>query len=213
VTTWGDKRVFSVDGGGIYLETDEKMPGGWLREGRVSFSVEDLKTGLYAQGKWEPLHGTVAFDLSYDNAPSQRVMSWSIQGSVRSDNITLNGKQFSRVDARYVLYRDSVTPTLGPEFTRFELRARPVKGAASRWTLPLLNHEELDLNGVPEARDVTEEFYLLLGLVESGKMFPLQEWGRTYQVVAKDFTWVPQKLNLGGTGWQGVFVMIVEEVR
>jgi hypothetical protein len=195
------------------MEQGTKMPGGWLREGRISFSVEDMKTSLYCQGKWEPLHGTVAIDISYDSTAPVRVMSWAIQGSVRSQNVTLEGRQFSRADVRYVLYRDKTDPTLGPIFTRAEIRARPVKGAASRWTLPLLNHEELDLNGVIEARDVTQEFYLLMNLVESGRMFPLQEWGRTYNVVAKDFVWVPQKLNLGGTGWQGVFVMIVEEVR
>jgi hypothetical protein len=213
VTTWNDKRVFSVDGGGVYLETDVKMAGGWLAQGRVSFSVEDIKTGLYAQGKWEPLHGTVAFDIAYDNNKPLRVMNWSIPGSIRSGNITLNGKQFSRVDLIYTLYRDAVNTRLGPDFTRFEIRARAAKGAASRWYLPIINHEELDLNGVIEARDVTAEFLSLMNLVETGVMFPLQEWGRTYYVVVKDFRWQPQKLNLDGSGWQGVFLLIVEEAR
>jgi hypothetical protein len=213
VKTWQGRRVFSVDNGGVYHEQNEKMPGGWLANGRVSFSVEDIKTGLYVQGKWEPLRGTVAIDLSYDSAKAVRVMNWSVKDSIRSGNIPLNGAQFSRVDTRYVLYRDAADPTLGPYFTRFEIRARAVKGAASRWSLPIINHEELDLNGVIEARDVTEEFFALMRLVETGIMFPLQEWGRTYQVVVKDFTWLPERLNLAGTGWQGVFTLIVEEVR
>lgn len=213
VTTWNDVRVFAVDGGGVYIESDHKMPGGWLQQGRISYSVEDIKTGLYAQAKWEPLHGTVALDLAYDNTPPLRVMNWSIQDSIRSGNITLNGKQFSRVDVTYVLYRDEVVKTRGPEFTRFEIRARAAKGAASRWYLPIINHEELDLNGVIEARDVTAEFGSLMNLVETGVMFSLQEWGRTYHVVAKDFRWQPQKLNADGSGWQGLFLLIVEEAR
>ena len=213
VTTWNGVRVFSVDGGGVYMETTSKMPAGWVEQGRVSFSVEDLKTGLYVQAKWEPLHGTIGIDIAYDSDAPTRVMKWSIPLSVRSGNISLNGKQFSRMDARYLLFRDTRDATKGPEFTRFEVRARPVKGAASRWTLPILNHEGIDLNGVPQARNVTDEFFTLLALVESGRMFVLQEWGRAYNVTAKDFSWVPQKLNQQGTGWQGVFTLIVEEVR
>lgn len=213
VTTWNDKRAFTVEGGGVYLETADKMPGGWLQQGRISYSVEDIKTGLYAQAKWEPLHGTVALDLTYDNGAPLRIMNWSIQDSIRSGNITLNGKQFSRVDVTYVLYRDAVVKIRGPEFTRFEIRARAAKGAASRWYLPIVNHEELDLNGVIEARDVTAEFTSLMDLVETGVMFSLQEWGRTYHVVAKDFRWQPQKLNADGSGWQGLFLLVVEEAR
>jgi hypothetical protein len=213
VTTWREKRVFAVDGGGIYLETDDKVQGGWLEMGRVSYSVEDLKTGLYVQGKWEPLAGTVEMYLSYDNDHPVRVMNWSMQGSVRSGNITLNGKQFSRVDGRIDLLRSAAQLGQGPVFTRFEVRARAVKGAASRWTLPIINHEELDLNGIIEARDVTAEYNALMDIVESGRMFTLQEWGRAYQVVAKDFTWNPQKLDAAGAGWQGVFTLVVEEVK
>ena len=53
----------------------------------------------------------------------------------------------------------------------------------------------------------------LLNLVESGRMFSLQEHGRNYQAVAKDYKWLPQKLNSNGTGWQGVFLLICEEVK
>jgi hypothetical protein len=213
VATWGDVRVFAVDGKGIYLETAEKVPCGWIEPGRISFSVEDVKTGLYAQMKWEPLRGTVALDLSPDNKTPVRVLNWSIKDTISSGNITLNGMQFSRIDARYVLYRDATVTTQGPTVTRFELRARPAKGAASRWYLPILNHEVLDLNGVPEARDVTVELDRLMALVKTGRMFTLQEGRYAYQCVAVDFRWFPQKLTEQGNGWQGVYVLICEEVR
>jgi hypothetical protein len=214
VTTWGDIRVFSVRDGGVYYETENKVPDGWIEQGRVSYSVEDTKTALYAQAKWrDPLAGVVAIDLSYDNAAPMRVMNWAVQGTVRSGNIALGGRQFSRVDARYTLYRDEADPTLGPVFTRFEIRARPVRGRASRWVLPLINHEQLDLNGVIEARNTTTEFEFLLEVCQSGRMVALQEWGKTYQVVAKDYEWRPEKLTSIGAGWQGVFVIVLEEVR
>jgi hypothetical protein len=213
VTTWNDKRVFSVDGGGVYLEGTDKIIGGWLEFGRVSFSVEDLKTGLYAQGKWEPLDGTVEMYLAYDGDHPLRIVNWGVQGSVRSGNISMNGQQFSRLDARIDLLRSTANATLGPNFSRFEVRARPVKGAASRWYLPIINHESLDLNGIIENRDVNVEFDTLMNLVETGVMFTLQEAGRAYQAVAVDFKWLPQKLTSTGSGWQGVYLLIAEEVK
>lgn len=213
VVTWNDKRVFVVEDGGIYAETTNLMREGWLVQGRVSFSVEDLKTALYLQAKWEPLRGTVAIDLAYDSGRPMRVLNWGIRDTIRSGNVPLNGKQFSRMDSRIYLYRDTRDATEGPVFTRFEVRARPVMGTAHRWSLPIINHEELDLNGLIEARDVTVEFRKLMDLVETGKMFALQEWGQSYQVVVKDYTWFPQKLDNAGAGWQGLFILIVEEVR
>jgi len=213
VTTWGTIRVFSVRDGGVYYETANKVETGWLEQGRVSYSVEDLKTALYLQAKWEPLDGIVAIDISYDNGTPLRVMNWAIQGSTRSGNVALNGAQFSRADVRYVLSRSLTDPTKGPRFTRFEMRSRAAKGKASRWTLPLINAEQLDLNGVIEARNTLIEFEFLLEIAQSGRMVSLQEWGKTYQVVAKDYQWNPEKLTATGAGWQGVFIIILEEVK
>jgi hypothetical protein len=213
VTTWNDVRAFAVDGHGIYVETTTRVPAGWVASGRVSYSVEDTKTGLYAQGKWEPLHGRVAIDLSYDSQPHVRVFNWAIQGSISSGNIPLNGAQFSRVDPIIALYRDDTDPTRTPVFTRFEVRARPAKGQASRWYLPILNHQTLDINGIMETRNVNTEFDRLLTLVQTGRMFALQEGGHVYQCVGVDYKWFPQKLTEHGDGWQGIFVVICEEVR
>jgi hypothetical protein len=213
VTSWDQIRVFAVQGYGVWIETADKMATGWLESGRVSFSVEDLKTGLYSQSKWQPLEGAVSVLLSYDSAIPVPILNWAVQGSVRSGNVSLNGAQFSRVDPIYVLNRSVLDKTHGPVFTRFELRARPAKGKASRWYIPIMNHEQIDLGGVEQARNVVDELDYLLGLVETGRMFTLQEGRRSYQAVAVDYRWNPQKLTVQGDGWQGVFTLVVEEVR
>lgn len=212
VVTYQGKRVFSINGEGVYFEGDNLMQAGWLKQGTMSFSVEDLKTGLYTQAKWLPLEGEVDLDLSYDSAAYQRVATFTTQGSVRSDNIDLRGQQFTRVNAIYVLERDGVDATAGPTFTRWELRAVAVKGRASRWTIPIVNHETISIDEISYNRDVLAEYDKLMGLVESGRLFVLQESGRSYQVQAKDFMWQPQKITNNGKAWQGVFTLIVQEV-
>jgi hypothetical protein len=214
VLTYLNRRVFSIDGGGVWYNTDNKMPGGWIKQGTVSYSVEDLKTGLYMQGKWIPqCVSEIGFDLAYDSSTYVRIATISTNTGVRSGNISLDGTQFSRVDSRMVLYRCPLDTTKTPLFTRWEIRSIPVKGKASRWTLPIINAEEVEIDGVKYARNPLTTLDALIGLVESSRLFVLQEAGRAYQVHAKEFLWQPEKLTADGRAWQGLFTLVVEEVQ
>lgn len=212
VRTFLDKRVFSIDGNGVWYETDDYVDGGWLTQGTMSFSVEDLKTGLYLQAKWMPLTGKIAIDISYDSGPFGRNSMFQIQGSIRSENSSLYGKQFSRMNARYLLLRSDSELDTSPYMTRWEVRAIPVKGRNQRWTLPILNYEDIEIDMVKYARDPLAVLNTLVGLAQSGKIFVLQESGQSYSVHVKEFVWQPEKLTMSGKAWQGIFTMVVEEV-
>lgn len=213
VVTFQNKRVFAVDGVGVYAETDDKVEAGWITQGVMSFSVEDTKTALYMQSKSDPLHGEIDLDISYDSTGFVRVVALKQQGTIRSGNISLNGTQFSRVQPRYVLRRDSSNAAVGPVFTRWEIRSIPAKGKSSRWTLPVMNYEELEIDGVTLVRDPLAVLEGLMSLYENGKLFVLQESNRAFLVHAKDFDWRPEKLTQNGRAWQGVFTLVVEEVQ
>lgn len=211
-TTYLNKRVFSVKDAGVFFESVNKVESGWLKQGIISFSVEDLKTGLYTQAKWLPLTGEIDIDIAYDSGAYERVAEFSMQGTVRSDNVYLDGRQFTRVEPVYVLCRCVNEASAGPTFTRWEIRAVPVKGRSSRWTIPIMNYDTIELDGVVYNRDVLAELDALMTLCQNGGLFVLQESGRSYQVHAKDFLWQPEKLSANGKGWQGTFTMIVEEM-
>jgi len=212
VVTFLGRRVFSITNGGIHYETTNLMPAGCLTQGTMSFNVEDLKTGLYMQGKWLPLNGSIFYDVSFDSSGYTRFARRTNAGSIRSDNMPFNGAQFSRVEVRYVLQRDSTTATLGPIMTRWEMRAFPVKGSSSRWTIPVMNYDQVEIDGVSYVRDVKAELDLLIDLYETGGLFSLQESSRSYLVSARSYEWHPEKLSSNGKGWQGVFNLVVEEV-
>jgi hypothetical protein len=212
VRTFDGKRVFSIDDEGVWFESDEYMDAGWLKEGTMSFGVEDLKTGLYVQGKWLPLTGKIALDVAYDSGSWQRVGVMQIQGSIRSSNLSLGGNQFSRMNSRTLLIRDPDLPETTPVFTRWEMRAIPAKGRASRWTLPVMNYEEIEIDGVKYTRDCLTVLNTLLGYGYNGKIFALQESGQSYQVHVKDYVWQPEKLTINGKAWQGTLTLVVEEV-
>lgn len=213
VVTYEDKRVFSINGYGVYYEGTNKMEGGWLKQGVMSFSVEDLKNGLYQQAKWLPGQGRIAIDLAFDSSSYARYANLTVlPTNMRSDNVGLRGVQFSRVNARYVLFRATTDTTKGPVMTRWEIRSTPVRGAASRWQIPILNYDTIEIDGVAYPRDVTAELDALMFLVQSAGIFVYQESGRSYQVHARDFEWRPEKLSANGKGWQGTFTIVVEEV-
>ena len=213
VVTFQGKRVFAIGDNGVFAEGTELMEGGWLRQGVMSFSVEDLKTGLYVQAKWLPLKGEIDLDASYDSTGFVRLVDYVQQGTIRSGNTSLDGTQFSRFSVRYVLKRSTTLATEGPSLTRWEVRAKPVRGKASRWTLPVMNYEEIELDGVTYTRDPLAVLNTLVSLVEDGTLFVLQESGQSFQVTGKDFVWQPEKLSINGKAWEGICMLVVEEVQ
>ena len=216
VCTFDGKRVFVVQGastGEVFVEGTNKVAEGWLEQGVLSFSLEDLKTGLYVQSKWKPLKGGIDLFLSVDSEAYSRVGSFDNEGSIRSGNVPLNGSHFSRAQPKYVLKREMDDASLGPQMTRWEVRVVPVKGQTTRWTLPIINADETHIDGVVYTRKPLQVLDQLIGLVENSILFNLTESGQSHQVYAKAYTWVPQKLNETGRSWEGLFLLTCEEVQ
>lgn len=216
VCTFNDKRVFIVEGAAanmVWVENSDKVESGWLEQGTLSFSIEDLKTGLYVQAKWLPLNGGIDLTACLDNKADVPTGSFNVQGSIRSGNSPLNGSQFSRANPTYTLRRDPDDATLGPVMTRWEIRVIPVKGQTTRWTLPIINSDETNIDGVVYTRKPLQVLNQLIGLVENSILFNLTESGESHQVYGKEYTWVPQKLNETGRSWEGVFILTCEEVQ
>ena len=214
IVTWLNRRAFVVTDAGVYYEGGNAVPAGWLTQGSMSFSVEDLKAALYMQAKWVPdCAGLLNLDLSYDASTYARYARITVSPtSIRSDNINLHGTKFSRVNVRYVMTRCPIDNTKSPIPTRWELRAVPVKGQASRWDGPGIVADGGGINGMIESRNSLEDKNALLGLIQNGTVFQYQESGQSYQVLARDFIWQPERLSTTGNGWQGTFLITLEEV-
>lgn len=212
--TFMGKRVFTVSDSGVYYEGVDKVPGGWLTQGIMSFSVEDLKAALYMQAKWSSnCAGKLYLDLSYDSSGFARYADLTItNSSIRSDNINLYGTKFSRVNLRMVMTRCPIDNTKGPVPTRWEIRSFPVKGRASRWDVPVIIADDVDINGIVESRNPLQDKNNLLSLISDGAVFTYQESGQAYQVLAREFLWQPERLSTTGNGWQGTLLMVLEEV-
>lgn len=206
------QRVFTVDGVGVYLESANLAPTGWLRTGVVSMNTSDPKQGLYAQLYYDPLHGSVDLDAYYDRSetPVDLVLS-VVGGAIASGKVSV-AKEFNTFEARFTLARDTTDPTAGPTVTRFELRVLPVAGRSTEFRIPIVITELLTWGGVSQARRPAEDVAWLRNLTDTRVPFVYRIGKLRYQVYAYDFAWLPDKQDDITQDLQGTFVLIAREL-
>ena len=133
------QRVFGRAGGKIYSEVVNKPAPGWLEQGRMSYSVEDQKAGLYQIVKWyNPNDGGIYLDYRADGAAWYRSARVNMSTGISSGHRTTEGLLFSRLEPRYVI----IPGTEDASITRWELRSVPTVGQASAWEVPVMNYQE-----------------------------------------------------------------------
>lgn len=206
------RRVFTVDGVGVYMESDNLVPSGTLDQGVLTFGTSDPKMGLYAQVYSEPRIGGIEVAVAWDFEPPE-IIAQATAALVLSVGNIPTPRRFSSASYLFTLTRDPDTPSEGPRLTRLEFRAIPVTGRASEWRVPLLIHDTVSYDNVIQDRDVVSDFDTLMELVESRREFDYREGGRLYRVHATDFLWVPHHLTLDGNAYNGTFLIVLRELR
>ena len=208
------KRVFSVDGVGIFVEQSYLVASGWLSTGILNFNSTDSKMGLYAQVFHDPLTGgTVEFDTQSD----KDFGGWQNLGTNPTLNSTTMGNipyglDFYTVEMRIKLTRSATNTALGPRISRIEFRAIDIPGRSTEWHIPLMLSEDTVNEGVQSTTSVIDDYTFLMNLVETRKPFAYREAAQSWTLHATDFTWAPNKLTSDGTAFQGTFVMIAREL-
>jgi hypothetical protein len=205
-------RVFTIDGMGVFAEQDTLAKSGWVEQGAMTFGTTDTKMGLYGMAYHEALNGSVTVEARYDDETGWAPLgSNAVHGSVSMGNMQIN-RSFNSIDLRATLTRDDLDNTLGPALTRMEVRALPVPGRATQWTIPVMLFETENLDTSTQSRDVAEDYDLLVGLVETRREFVYREGTRTWNLHATDFVWMPRKQTQSGDTYQGTFILTAREV-
>lgn len=205
------KRVFSVDGVGVYVQADNLVPSGFLDQGVYTFNSTDQKMGLYAQVFHRPLVGTVQIEASVDGDPTVVLGHNDVQGTTSLGNMPFT-EAFDTIEMRYRLYRSATAPTTGPRVMRSEFRALDISGRATEWHIPLLLFENTNWDDTPRTRDVVGDYDFLLSLIHSRRQFTYREGDRTWDLHGTDFVWQPDHLTSDRTTYQGTFVLIAREI-
>lgn len=205
------RRVFTVDGVGLFAETRTLCPTGWLTQGSMTFGTADRKRGLYVMATHDPLMGEVFVDASVDATPWTQVGSDDFEGSMSMGNAPQR-RPFYLTNVRYRLERSATDHTLGPRMTRMEYRAIPIVGTTTEWVVPILLSEQITWSNASQARSVIDDYEFLVGLVDERRRFIYREGTKRWILYAIDFDWRPTKVTQAADTFQGTFHLVCREL-
>lgn len=212
VATWLGKTVFAVASLGVYIESANLVPTGYLFESDITFGVPDPKNGHYAIVRTDALDGTVTLDFSYDGSSYRNVAAVTTPGSTSSGNSFLNGQQFGSLTAKLTLARSTLDTTKGPVVTRWEVRAEPVTGRGSQWNIPVIISSEYQIGDAALSRNPDDDREELIALVGSGAIVTYREGRLSWQVNLVDYVWKPTHTDQQGA-YLGTLTLLAREVK
>ena len=172
------QRVFGRAGGKIYSEVVLLPLAGSSRAACLT-AWRTRRLALQIVKWYNPNDGGIYLDYRADGAGWYRSARVNMSTGISSGHRTTEGLLFSRLEPRYVI----IPGTEDASITRWELRSVPTVGQASAWEVPVMNYQELDINGSKVIRNPTDELEFLMNLVQREVVF-LSGSGNVYTVHA-----------------------------
>lgn len=182
VVTFADRRVFTVSGSGVWVESSTEVASGTLDTGLIGYGIADEKVALFVDVRHRELGGSVSVSLSEDEG------SFSSIGSSSVDSTT--GSTLLAGEARAENFELRIT-LADAELTRWTLRSNPTVNSGRRFRVPLLLAHEYATDNGPEPRNPDDEYAELADLRATRQPFAYQEGLLSYSVTLEDFTWIP----------------------
>lgn len=217
VATFGNRRIFTVDGYGLYAEMlNTPVAEGYLVTGAISYGISDPKVAMFVDIKHEPLNGKITCGIVADQSDedikidTQNVIGVSdLAGSVSPANAfpagQLKGENFQ------LIFKLEPAGNVSPVLNRWTLRSYPAPVRTGQWDVPIQLAPEINVGDKDWPFDVQSEVDYLTNLFKSQQVFSFQFGNEVYQVVMYDFQWIPEKLDIKGKP-SGTFYAQLREI-
>lgn len=215
VHEFDNEPVFTVSGLGAYRpHSTDKVSSGYVYTGIHRWGVPDLKFIPKWDIRTEPLEGSYELFVSNDSGVYASIGSESIPGSLDATFDGVETRVFE-AEAKIVLTRSATDASTGPVLTRWMGRAYAAPLRSRIFSVPVLLHHTLNINGREYWVDVDEELDRLVDLVENPRIITYQENLNTHSVVVEDVRWQPVDTarNHAEWDWNGTCVVIMRSVR
>jgi len=216
VATFGTKRIFTVDGKGLYIESSSAVTDGYLVSGVISYGISDPKVAMYLDVKHEPLVGSITasivadqFDSDVDLDVATTIGVSNVAGSVSPANAFSCG-QLVGENFQIILTLTSgsgVSPTL----SRYTLRSYPIPIRSAQWDVPIILHSTVNTGDKDWSFDVMKEVDYLIGLHQNQSIVTYQFSDSVSQVVMYDYQWLPEAIDAQGNS-RGIFYAQLREI-
>ena len=212
VVNWGDYRLFSISGQGIYREHATDLAStGYVETGSWRWGIPDPKFATFVDFRTLPLTGSLTFALSLDNGGYESLATFDTQGTTEK---TLDGSDTSFGEAAFKITfaRSSTDSTVGPTLTRWQVRAFPAPKRSELFSVPILLHEKLNRSNREYYYDVVNELAFLRGLISDTRITTYQEGEETFRVIVENVEWIPVDSHVKNWIFDGTAVVTLRSL-
>jgi hypothetical protein len=139
----GDQVCFTLDTKGLYQEHPTNLvASGYLRTGRIRYRTLELKQFKYIAVRTDPLVGSVGISVLDSQDAEFQVATVTDKGEANHPDSALPGQLGGQeaISVKFTLTRD-LSPTLGPVFRSYQIKALPGTRRQRQLTIPLLCYD------------------------------------------------------------------------
>jgi len=211
---YNNDPLFTVAGDGVYTpHATNLVSSGYLTSGIYRWGVPDAKFIPKLDLRCLPLTGSVTMSIASDGGAYHDFETFSIEGSKEKTFDGLEEKVFES-EVKLTLAR-SAGSTTGPTVTRWMARAYAAPLRSQLFTVPVLMHHTLNIQGRDYFQDVDEELRLLRDLVDNPRVVSYQENEETYAVVVENVQMnIRQAVYAHKTNdFEGTAIVVMRSVR
>lgn len=204
-----DRRIFSVQGSGVYVETGNKVATAEINSGYITYDLPEDKEARFVDVRYRDLRGSDTVYLSAQDGIFQFLRTnTSLDYENRIDAGNLIGDMH---EIKHVFTRSTTDATVGPILTRHTLKSQVKVNMGAYWYLPLiLASEEVTKAGNERHRDVLDEFTHLSDLAGEKATVNLTILSQSYSVTVEDVKFLPTHEADDDTAFQGTIVVKVK---
>ena len=209
-----NKPLFTVSGQGVYTpHATNLVASGFLRSGIYRWGVPDAKFIPKLDLRCLPLVGSVTLSVASDGGTFHDFSSFSTVGAKEKTFDGLEAKIFE-AELKVTLTR-SASATTGPTLTRWMARAYAAPLRSQIFSVPIIMHHKLSINGREYWQDVDQELAYLRDLVETPRVVTYQENEETFAVVVENVQMqIIQSVHAhNDNDFEGTAIVVMRSVR
>ena len=213
VHEFSNKPLFAVSGLGVYAQhATNLVTSGTLEGGIYRWGVPDAKFIPKLDIRCLPLVGSITLSVKSDGGSYHDFAVFNTAGAKEKTFDGLESKVFE-AEVKVTLTRD--TTSTGPTLTRWMARAYAAPLRSQIFSVPLLMHHKLNLNGREYWQDVDNELNLLRDLVDNPRVVNYQENEETFSVVVENVQFQVRQIVQAHSpsDHEGTAVVIMRSVR
>jgi hypothetical protein len=206
--------LFTVSGVGVFQpHATNLVTSGYLRSGIYRWGVPDAKFIPKLDIRSLPLSGSIQLSVASDGGAFHDFSALSTANVKEKTFDGLEDRVFE-AEIKVTLGRSS-GGTTGPTLTRWMARAYAAPLRSQIFSVPLVMHHKLSINGREYWQDVDRELGYLRDLVENPRVVTYQENEETFAVVVENVQMqIAQLVNAHRTNdFEGTCIVVMRSVR